>query len=169
MEQKVGLIPYVLVPGAFGQKEYGVLLTNERTIFVLEKSANTAAGAVIGGVVGAMLAYSMTSKRTVDYAVADPEALAREEENIVVPHSRITGFRLRKSMAVYVLEIEYANAEGKTKKVQAWVTPPQEMIKARKAQGAKLKETTVEYVKTAEEALKRALPTSLAQRVNWPF
>ncbi len=51
MEERRGVIRNVQVEGAWGNKGYDIVLTNERTIFVFRQADRRAAGAAVGSLV----------------------------------------------------------------------------------------------------------------------
>lgn len=166
-ERKVGVIPHLVVQGVGGPKEYGVLLTDRQLIFVLEKKSNMAAGWAIGGVIGAAIAGAVSSRREVDYYNTPPDMLANDPKNIAIPHEALNALRLKKSLGSYGLRIEYTNAEGKRKKIQAFVQPPQSLLKERKAQGVKAKVVVQEYANNVRQAFQAAMPPETARRAEW--
>lgn len=167
-EEKVGLIPRVVVVGSWATNEYGVLITNERSIFVLEKTTKTGTGYVIGGVVGAAIAHSMADgRKRIDYNNRGIESLASSEESISIPHGKIKRMRLKKGFSVYNLLLEYSGAGGKAQKMKAQVAPPPEYIQKRKTEGVKSKVALQEYIQKVQRAYQRALPLGVQQRVEW--
>ena len=54
-EKKIGLIPKVVVASRMGPSEYALLITDKRSIFILEKSSKAGLAGAVGGVVGAGL------------------------------------------------------------------------------------------------------------------
>lgn len=166
-EKKVAWIPSVVVQGALGPKGYGVLLTDQRSIFVLRKSSKSGLGAILGGAVGAAIAEAMSDSKSIDYAHTDPNTLAADSKNISIPHLAIQRLRMKKRFAVYRLLLEYTRPDGKKKKLQATLFPPLEQVKEKKTQGIKPKQVAQEYARRAQEAYRRALPSTTAQRSEW--
>ncbi len=166
-ETKVALVPRVIVGGAMGPKEYGVLLTNQRTIFVLETASKAGIGAALGGAIGAAIAQAATTRRYVDYESANPDALASDSKNIVVPHTALARIALRRKFGTYRLRLEYATPQGKRKKILAMVVPPTRAVKANKARGMGRKQTLAEYARTVQQAYQRALPPERAGGAEW--
>jgi hypothetical protein len=166
-EAKVGLVPKVVVQGAVGPKEYAVLVTDRRSIFVLESASKAGIGAALGGVVGAAIASAVASRRTFDYGSADPEALAADPKSIVVPHGAIQGFRLKKGLGGYKLRLKYARDDGKVKKVEATLQPPSDLVKDNKRRGVKPKSTMAQYAQGVRELYQKALPPAVATGAEW--
>lgn len=168
MERKIGLIPKVMVQGALGPKEYGILVTDQRTIFVLERKTNAMVGGIVGGAIGAIIADSLTAtERKFDYESESPENLAADEKNMVVVHSQLEQIRLKNGFSGCSLMMKYVNQDGKSKKITAMMTPPQELVARRKGEGVKRKEVLADYARAAQKVFELALPPSVAQRGEW--
>jgi hypothetical protein len=167
-ERKVGLVPRVQILGALGLKDYGVLLTDRRSIFVLETSSHAALGGALGGALGAAIAQAATAPRLVDYEGEDPERLASAKGSIEVPHEGIQRLRMKRHRAGgHTLRFEYVRSDGKRKKLEVMVVPPDAQIRANKARGIKPKETTREYAAHVQAAFQKALPAAAAARAEW--
>jgi len=166
MERKVGLIPKVMMKGAMGPKEYGVLVTDQRTIFALEKASKAALVGVLGDAL-------LSSRKTVDYETAEPEALAADADSIVVPHSQLQRLTLKKGFSSYTLSstytllLDYGTPEGRTKKLKAFLVPPSELIAEKKRQGISKEQVHKEYAQAIQRAFQEALPASAALRAEW--
>ena len=152
-----------------GEREYGVLLTDRRMIFVLERTSRVGIAAGLGGAVGAVLASEMATKREFVYADADPDALAKLDGTIVVPDLSVRGVRVRRSFngVSYAMHIEYASGDGKVKKLNCMLSAPDELMNQRKSDGAKFKVILYEYAKKAQEAFKLALPVGAREESEW--
>jgi hypothetical protein len=168
LERKIGLIPKVLVNGALGLREYGVLVTDQRTIFVLERKTNAALGGAVGGIVGAIVADALTSsERTFDYENEDLQRLIVDDKNMVVPHSQLQRIRLKKGFSGCFLRMEYSDSAGKRRKVKAILSPPSELVARRKKDGVKRKVVLADYARGAQNVFEHALPASIAQIGEW--
>jgi hypothetical protein len=66
-EKKVGLIPRVIVASRMGPKEYALLVTDRRSILVLEKDSKAGLGAALGGSIGAAIAQAAANRKSFDY------------------------------------------------------------------------------------------------------
>ncbi len=166
-EKKIALIPKVVIAGAMGPKEYGLLLTDQRAIFVLESASKAGIGGALGGAIGAVIADAMSGDRkTVDYLGCDPAVLAQDEKNMCIPHASIQSLRLKKSFSGYHLKVEYTNQLGKTKKVDATLVIPSELAAQRKAEGVKNKAALEEYAQRARQALELALPPAVTSKAE---
>ncbi len=162
----MALIPKVIMKGAMGPKEYGVLLTDQRAIFVLEKAST----ALVLGVLGDAL---LSDKKEVDYRNESLDALAADEKNVVVRYGSIQKLHLKKGFSSYTMStaftllIDYTDQASKSKSVKAFLQPPMELVQQKKADGVKLKAVTEEYAKSARNALEKALPLSALQKGEW--
>lgn len=166
-ERKIAVIPHVVVAGALGPKEYGVLLTDERSIFVLENASKAGLGAVLGGAVGAAVAGGLATRKYVDYEHDDPERLASDPDNIAVPHGAIQSLQLKRTLASHVLRLEYVRPDGKSKKIAAQIVPTQDLIRQGKATGIRPKEVSADYARRVQEAFRQALPPNVAAGAEW--
>jgi len=166
-ERKVALIPRVVVSGAMGPKEYGLVLTDRRAIFVLESASKAALGAALGGAIGAAIAQGAAERRWVDYDRASPDELAREPKNLVVPYEALEEVRLKRRFGSTKLQLAFLTPERKRKKVDGVLMPPDEWMRSRKASGVRPKEAVAEYARTAQVALQNALPPAVAAKAEW--
>ncbi len=166
-ERKVAVVPRVVVAGALGPREYGILLTDERTIFVLESASKAGLGAVLGGAVGAAVAGGLATRKYVDYEHEDLERLASDEANIAVPHQAIRSLEIKKTLGSHVLRMEYVRADGKSKKIAAQIVPNQELFRQGKSTGLRAKEVSEDYARKVQDAFRQALPPNIAATVRW--
>ena len=146
--------------GAMGPKDYGILLTDRRTVFVLERASK----AVLLGVLGDAL---LTDKKAVDYSSDRIEALANDSRNMAILHHEVEVVRVRKKLGSYVLTMEHRNATGKTKTVKAYLTPPQGLVKSKTEGGMSKAQVAEEYATSAMRAFEMALPPTVVQRGEW--
>lgn len=166
-ERRVAVIPRVLVQGALGPKEYGILLTSERSIFVLEKSSKAGVGAIVGGAIGAAIADAVSTKKSSDYGNCDLSALAADDKNICVQHSSVTGLEMKKKISGYTMKLQYADQGGKDRKLTGMLMMPDELTAKRKTEGVKAKVAMEEYAKMARQAFELAMPPSVIQNAEW--
>ena len=169
-EKKVGLIPRIIVPGGLGPKEYAVLITDKRSIFILEVSSKAGVAGVLGGAIGAAVAQAATTKRTFDYEQSDPDVLATDPKNFVVPHESLERIELKKAMLgpVYRLNLEYRVQDGKGKRVKSQLVPPSQLIRQKKQEGVGRGVLYLDYAKKVQELYQRALPsTATAAFAEW--
>jgi hypothetical protein len=169
-ERKLAVVPRVVISGMLGERDYGVLLTDRRMIFVLERSSRVGIAAGLGGIVGATIASEMAAeRREFVYADADPEALVRIEGTITIPGASTRRARVKRSLngVTYALHIEYVADDGKAKKLSCLLSPPDELMSRRKAEGGKFKVILEEYARKAQGAFKMALPVGVREESEW--
>lgn len=166
-ERKIAVVPHVIVAGALGPREYGILLTDQRSIFVLESASKAGLGAVLGGAVGAAVAGGLATRKYVDYAGEHPERLAADPDNLVVPHASIRSLQFLKKLGSHVLRLEYDRADGKVKKITAQVVPTGELIRAGKQTGVRPKEVSADYARRVQDAFRQALPPNVVAASEW--
>jgi len=166
-ERRIAVIPSVMIQGALGPKEYGVLLTDQRSIFVLTRATNAAVWGALGGAVGAMVGHAVTDPRYVAYLEADLAALSSDDKNVSVPHSSIRKLGLEKKLGGYRLQIEYLTPEGKAKTLNAILTLPPGHLKQKKSEGVKSKDAFKDYSRRVREAYEHALPPEIGARAEW--
>lgn len=166
MEKKVALIPRVIMKGAMGPKEYGILLTDQRAIFVLE---HVSKAALLGGIGDALL----TDKKVVDYQGENIDALAADEKNVVVPYSAIQKLHMKKGFSsytmssMYTLLIDYVDSSNKQRSLKAFLQPSQEQIRKKKEEGLGAKAAIEEYAKNARKAFEQAMPPVALSKGEW--
>lgn len=119
-ERKIGLIPHAVVQGALGPKNYGILLTNERSIFVLEDSSKAMLGGIIGGAIGAMVAELAKSRREIDYLHEPIEMLASMKGSISIPHASLSSIFIKGRFSMYSLRIDYSTRVAGGKSRHRW-------------------------------------------------
>ncbi|HIH00616.1 TPA: hypothetical protein HA259_00785 [Thermoplasmata archaeon] len=140
-----------------GPKDYGVLLTDRRTVFVLERASK----AILLGALGDAL---VTDKRTVDYSSETIDGLAGDSMNMAILNHDIERLGIRRKLGSYVLMLEHRSATGKTKTVKAYLTPPQSLVKSKTEGGMNKAQVAEEYAKAAMRAFELALPPTVVQR-----
>ena len=169
-EKRVGLIPRVTVQGSLGPKQYAVLVTDKRSIFVLESSSKAGVAGALGGAIGAAVAHAATSRRTFDYENSDPDVLATDPKNFVILHQQLERIEMKKGVIgpVFRFNVEYRTEEGKGKKVKSQLIPPNELWKQRKQEGVKGGVVYRDYASKVQEVYQRALPATVSATIaNW--
>jgi len=166
-ERKIGLAPRVMAQGAMGPKEYAVLVTDRRSIFVLEFKSKAGIGGALGGMIGAAIASAADSRMSFDYENENPEMLASEKGSIAIPHDSLEHVRFKSGMLGNWMQIEYRSEEGKTKKLGVSLVPPNDYMKEKKDNGVKGKAAMHEYVNEVQSLFRRALPLTAASKVEW--
>lgn len=156
-------------PWAVGPQFYGLVLTDQRSIFVYTFTDKSVLGGAIGGAVGAAIAGAKQAKprEPSEYTALDPDVLASEKKNIIVEHDSVSRWELRKQMLddVYNLLIEYVE-EGKVRKLKAIVLDAATVGEKAAWSGAKRKETCLRNARAVQEAYRQALPASLWARFH---
>jgi hypothetical protein len=165
-EQKIGLIPRLWVQGKWGPQDWALVVTNQRTILVLEKSSKAGLGGALGGAIGAAIAAAASNKRQAfDYANIDLQTLASDDHNKTIPHDALLQIKMHKKRIgnAYELEIEYRNQEGKTKNIKGALLPPDIVLQQRKEQGTDKGQIFLDYAKNVINVFQNALsPTRLS-------
>jgi hypothetical protein len=168
-EKKVGLIPRLVLQGKLGPKEYAVLVTDKRSIFVQEISSKAGLGAAFG-VVGAVAASAATSRRTFDYEKEDPDLLATDPKNFVILHHALERLEMKKGMIgpIVRFNVEYRTADRKNKTVKGQLPPPITLWKQKKQEGERKEVTCLDYAKSVQDVYQRALPAvAFAEIADW--
>src|SRR5207245_10147589 len=95
-ERKVALVHRVIVPDKDYPKEYAILLTDRRSIFILQRK--TRSSFVLRGEMryGTALVTDVQPKTLEDYENASLESLAVEASNIAVPHDAVISLLMTK-------------------------------------------------------------------------
>jgi len=158
-ERKVGLIPRLVVAGKWGPKEYAILVTDKRTILVLEKESKSGIGGALGGAAGALIASAADRNRSFDYGQADPQSLATDPKNLTITHETLQRLLTKKRFIgpVYKLELHYHSNEGKGKKLKGFLMPPGVHVKQRKQEGIGRGQIYADYAKKLQEVYRNAL------------
>ncbi len=156
-ERAAGLIHRIIVQSALGSKEYSVLVTDKRSIFVLHVIGEAGPDEVMGRAVGVVVA---PLPGTFDYEQEDPDLLATDPKNFVIPHEDLERIEVRKSIIspAYKFNVEYHTPDGKNKKMRSLLAPPGSMWKKRKQEGASGKIVCYDYAKMVQEVYQKALP-----------
>jgi hypothetical protein len=158
-ERKVGLIPRLVVTGKWGPKEYAILVTDKRTILVLEKESKSGIGGALGGAAGALIASAADRNRSFDYGQADPQSLATDSKNLTITHENLQKLLTKKRFIgpVHKLEMYYQTNEGKRKKLKGFLMPPGIHVKQRKREGAGRGQIYADYAQKLQEVYRNAL------------
>jgi len=170
MENKLAIVPRVVVSGMLGEKDYGVLITDQRMIFVHERTSRLGIAAGLGGVAGGVIAERLAKRREFVYADGDPETLARIDGSIVISCSAIRYVRIKPSINVasaYAMRVEYEGENGKKTKFGCMLLPPESELSRRAAEGVKHEDILKEYALTAQGAFKLALSPNVRNSSQW--
>ena len=195
MEAKIALVPSVVVTG-LTQRRYGLMLTDSRALFVLQRSLSLpvllasvggggAAGAIlatlanlggtttalafaIGGLLGMGVAWAGMRERIPDYATLDPDQLAGRKGALAIPYGSIHALVLEKnSRIVSRLWITYDASAGMRHELRALLLPDARWVRSRGDSGVKPREAYAEYTESVRQALVRALPPAIASKVGF--
>ena len=153
-----------------GPKEYAAIITDKRSIFILEKSSKAGIAGALGGGIAAAIAQAAATRRTADYEQGDLGAFAADPKNMVIPHEALERIQVKKNFLgpIYRLNIQFKTIEEKSKKVKGHLTPPSEHTKQKKQEGLGRKQIHYGYAKKVQELYQRALPaTASAQLADW--
>src|SRR2546428_12469301 len=95
-ERKVALVHRVIVPDKDYPKEYAILLTDRRSIFIRQKK--TRSSFVLRGEMryGTALVTDVQPKTLEDYENASLESLTADSANLTVPHEALVSLVMRK-------------------------------------------------------------------------
>jgi hypothetical protein len=192
---KVALVPRVVVSG-LREREYGVLLTDVRALFVLERSDRrllAMAALILGGAagillltiagrtsttdvlvgfgMGAVLAASVANRairpHRPDYDAVSPEDLANRAGSISVPYSSMLSLHIeRRSGTSPRLSLAYSDPSGARRDFHALVLPDVGWVRSRIDAGAKLPDALGEYAESVHQAFSRALGAGFAGRLG---
>ncbi|MDA4118020.1 MAG: hypothetical protein OK455_06720 [Thaumarchaeota archaeon] len=95
-ESRLALIHRVIVPDEECPKEYAILVTDRRSIFI--RQDRTRSGFVLRGEMryGTALVTDVVPKTLEDYEQISEESLAHDGENFAVPHEAVVSLAIRK-------------------------------------------------------------------------
>lgn len=94
-ESRLALIHRILVPSEPYPKEYAIMVTDRRSIFI--RQAKTRSGFVLQGEMryGTALVTDVVPKTLEDYGRTTVDSLAAEAGNFAVPHESVVSFTMR--------------------------------------------------------------------------
>ena len=146
-EKRIALIPRVVVQGKMGLNEYALLVTDKRSILVLEKGSKSGIAGALGGAVGAAIANAAATRKTFDYENENPESFAINPKNVVIPHDSLELIQLKKAFLgpVFRMEVKYQAPNNKRKKIKGFLNPPGEHVKQKKQEGGDKKQIHYDY------------------------
>ncbi len=153
------MIPRVIVQGKWGPNEYALLVTDKRSILVLEKGSKAGVAGALGGAVGAAIASAASSRKSFDYENENPESFAINPKNVVIPHDSLLSIQLKKGFLgpIIRMEVKYQAPNDKGKTVKAFLNPPGEHVKQKKNEGGEKKQIYYDYAKKVDDVYKQAL------------
>ncbi|OLE83964.1 MAG: hypothetical protein AUF79_18045 [Crenarchaeota archaeon 13_1_20CM_2_51_8] len=183
-ERKVGLVHRVIVPDKDYPKEYAILVTDRRSIFIRQKK--TRGSFVLRGEMryGTALVTDVQPKTLEDYEQTTLESLAADASNIAVSHNAVISlvmtkgepkFRLREFFVwltmrrqghkfhVYDLEMNYRDGVKQEMKLQFYIVPLGAYFKPRRQ--TQTRETILrEYAVDALQIFQKVLPDRV---ISW--
>jgi hypothetical protein len=103
-ERRLALIHRVIVPDTDYPKEYAVMVTDRRSIFILQKK--TRSGFVLRGEMryGTALVTDVQPKTIENYEGTNLESLAAGASNIAIPHESVTSLVMTKGEPKFRLQ-----------------------------------------------------------------
>src|SRR6266571_7416054 len=183
-ERKVGLVDRVIVADKDYPKEYAILVTDRRSIFIRQKK--TRSSFVLRGEMryGTALVTDVVPKTLEDYEKTTLESLASDSENLTIPHSSLLSivlkkevpkFRLRDTFIwltmrrqgeifqVYYLDITYLKYQNEQRKVQMYMVPLGAYFKPRRLTQTRetiLREYALEGIRSYQQVLPAGIVSS---------
>jgi hypothetical protein len=144
-ERRVEVIPRALIARGRSPREYAVVLTDLRTVFV-ERAGGGALGRLGGG-------------KSADPWKDDVSALAAQKGSIVVPHSSLRRLGIRKGdKGAFRIEMMHEPEGAISETIEAVLLPPDQLFDDGKKQGKSRDEVVQAYVEAARVALEKSIP-----------
>jgi len=180
-ERKVALVHRVIVPDKDYPKEYAILVTDRRSIFIRQRK--TRSSFVLRGEMryGTALVTDVEPKTLEDYEQTSLESLAADTLNIAIPHDAVISlfmtkgepkFRLRDFFVwltmrrqghkfnVYDFEMNYRDSGNQDTKLRFHMVPLGVYFKARRE--TQTRETILrEYAMDALQVFQKVLPNRI--------
>ncbi len=143
-ERKLALIHRVLVPDKDYPKEYAVLVTDRRSIFIRQKKTRSNFVLRQEMRIGTALVTDVVPKTLEDYEKASLETLANDSDNLTIQHESVISFSMRADppdhrkrdffvwmvmkrqkeiFQVYNFEIKYRLTPGRESEVKFYAAP----------------------------------------------
>jgi hypothetical protein len=180
-ERRLALIHRVIVPDTDYPKEYAVLLTDRRSIFIRQKK--TRSSFVLRGEMryGTALVTDVQPKSLEDYEGTNIESLAADASNIAIPHDSVTSlvmtegepkFRLQDLFVwltmrkqahkfhVYDFEMSYIDSVNQETRIRFYAVPLGVYFKPRRQ--TQTRETILRnYAVDALQIFRKVLPAEI--------
>lgn len=177
-ERKQALVHRVIMPDEDYPKEYAVLVTSRRSIFIRQKK--TRSGFVLRGEMryGTALVTDVQSRTLEDYESISLESLVADSSNIAVPHDAVTSlvmtrgepkFRLRDlfiwltmrrqghKFHVYDFQMNYRDSTNQERGIRFYMVPLGVYFKPRRRNESR-ERILRDYAMDALEIFRRILP-----------
>ena len=182
-ERRLALVHRVIVPGEEHPREYAIMLTNKRSIFI--RQAKTRSGFVLRGEMryGTALVSDVVPKTLEDYGQTALESLAVEDGNFAVPHEAVVSVAMRKGepefrlrdlfvwltmrrqgevFRVYSFEMDWRNSSGGEARTTFYAVPLGMYFKLRRQ--TQTRETILrEYALDIASAFQEVLPVGIVR------
>lgn len=180
-ERRMALIHRVIVPDKEYPKEYAILVTDRRSIFIRQEK--TRSSFVLRGEMryGTALVTDVVPKTLVDYEQTSLESLTADNANLTVPHQVLTSFAMRKeepkfrlrdffvwltmrmqaeTFQVYDFEMNYFQGPNREMGIKFYVVPLGAYFKPRRQ--TQTRETILrEYAMDVLEIYRTVLPARI--------
>jgi len=177
-ERRLALIHRVLVPGEDHPKEYSILVTDKRSVFI--RQAKTRSAFVLRGEMryGTALVTDVVPKTLEDYERETLDSLTAEDGNLAVPHDSVTSlamkedaleFRLRdlfvwltmrqqgETFQVYNFQMGWRTSSGRHESIKFYAVPLGMYFKPRRQTNSR--ETILRnYAQEVLETFQKVLP-----------
>src|SRR5438477_4030950 len=183
-ERKVGLVHRVIVPDKDYPKEFAILVTDRRSIFIRQKK--TRSSFVLRGEMryGTAMVTDVQPKTLEDYEQTNPESLAADASNIAVAHSAVISlvmtkgepnFRLQDlfiwltmrrqghKFHVYEFEMDYRDSANQETKLRFYMVPLGVYFKPRRetqTREAILREYAIDVLQIFQKVLRNRIISS---------
>jgi hypothetical protein len=180
-ERRLALIHRVIVPDTDYPKEYAVLVTNNRSIFIRQKK--TRSSFLLRGEMryGTALVTDVQPKTLEDYEGTSVESLAADVSNVTIPHMSVTSlvmnegepkFRLQDlwvwltmkrqghEFRVYDFEMSYADSANQETRIRFYAVPLGVYFKPRR-QTQTRKTILRDYALDVLQTFRKVLPAEI--------
>ncbi len=177
-EKRLALVHRVIIPDEDYPKEYAILLTNRRLVFIRQEKTRRPFVLRYEMKIGTALVTDVVPKVLEDYAQTSMESLAADTANIVIPLERIESFvmgadelkrrrrdfmlwfvmnRQKEIFQVYNFQIAYSAEGDKSNRLKFYAVPLGAYFKPRRL--TQTREAVLrEYAESVLEALREAIP-----------
>ncbi|HEV2390042.1 MAG TPA: hypothetical protein VGS04_04880 [Nitrososphaerales archaeon] len=186
-ERRLALIHRVLVPSEDYPKEYAVLVTDRRSVFMRQPKTRNAF--VLRGEMrfGTALVTDVVPKTLEDYARTSLESLAADRVNLVVPHESVTSLAMRKddpqfrrrdffvrltmrrqreTFQVYNFQMDWRAGSARHAKIRFYAVPLGAYFKPRRLTQSRetiLREYALDLLKTFQQVLPEGSTLNLCE------
>ena len=168
-ERTIGVVPRVRLNTSLGHRDYAILVTNLRSIFVLE-FVDRMRLALYGGLLVAVGVKALEGGRmTYDYAAVYPSQLAKLKKSIVVHHDLIERLRFKSGLLAGSMKIAYQMPSGSRMRFTFELVPPKSFKRKLAMKGKGGWGTSREYLMQVQDIYKKALllPFCRRAKVAW--